>query len=109
MIFYILGIVVYLFVTVYPVMWSARKCGAPVNGFFPCLLAILIASLLTAFLSLGVNDQFFILLISIVVTTFSFKFILQSRFFASLIISLMSSSIYFVIYLVAGLFLGDSV
>lgn len=109
MIIYILLIAVIVFISVYPTMWAAKKCGAQNHSFFSCLIAIIIGTVLTIFLALGINSYVIVTLISLIAMAISLKICLSTKIFQSLIIAIMSWGISFTLMLIISLVIGQSI
>lgn len=98
MIYFVLGFLIYALIAVYPIMVMAKAFGSPNYGFFSCFLSLILSTLATAFLCLGLPDRtLWPIFLSFVTLIFSLKFCLGTRFFASLVIT--------TLYNVFGIFL----
>ncbi len=92
--------VVIVLLTVFPVMVAAKILGAEKSSFFSCLLVV-IASFVANKVGIAlVDNQLLASIIAIAFTALCITMILGAKYFQSLLISLLSIGVQFVIVLV---------
>jgi hypothetical protein len=76
----ITGILILISITVLPVMFAAKFIGAGNSGFFPALVATIVASVLS-FFGLGLAGGGLLgFIVAIIITGLTFMFILKASF-----------------------------
>ncbi len=96
----ILFFVALVLLTVFPVMVAAKMLGAENTSFFPCLLVV-IASVVANKVGVALADnQLIASIIAIAITALCISMMLGAKYFQSLLISLLSIGVQFVIAIV---------